>query len=489
VYDSLRAAPPEPTMSVLDEIELRAQFEARRALGASALLAWACARLPRAPASHVRAGCVRAALLEALVVPELRAVEALAPLLREGPRASDVALWAACEASPHAGAAARIAEALVACEPSGNGLRRLAALHEREGRVEDALAGYRRAIASHEGVADLEGLLRASLELARLLALRGRGVEALALLPEVERLREILARRSWRLSPRDTLILARIELAASGRYQRAQALDRLVDLVASGGAPATAALRLLVRHVERTDVSLSAVERERIGSVLASAKLSGAPAELLSAIEQRVALAAAPTEARELALVRAASFESPWFLERARAVRDGGTAGPPPEAPERRIRWLSLFVIAELRARRVTAARAAMREIVASAPAPDALAWTMLARALPEVALRHEVISLASSWLGAPDAAAPAHGYLELAIRFEKSGLADLAGLALARAREAHEPEARALSIRHAIRRAWSLREGGEIHEAHRSLEAALRDARAGSGISSSRAP
>jgi hypothetical protein len=113
----------------------------------------------------------------------------------------------------------------------------------------------------------------------------------------------------------------------------------------------------------------------------------------------------------------------------------------------------------------------------------------MLARALPEVALRHEVISLASSWLGAPDAAAPAHGYLELAIRFEKSGLADLAGLALARAREAHEPEARALSIRHAIRRAWSLREGGEIHEAHRSLEAALRDARAGSGISSSRAP
>jgi hypothetical protein len=103
--------------------------------------------------------------------------------------------------------------------------------------------------------------------------------------------------------------------------------------------------------------------------------------------------------------------------------------------------------------------------------------------------LHEHVVSLAARWLSSSEAPPPARGYLDLAVHFERAGLVDLAGRALARARAAHEPEARALSIQHAIRRAWSLRDRGEIHEAHRLLDAALRDAHAGSGTTSSRAP
>jgi tetratricopeptide (TPR) repeat protein len=189
-------------------------------------VAWARARLPHEPGSRARSECVRAALVEALRVRDAEAVEVLVPFLRDRPRADDAALWAACEASPHASVAAVIAEALAACEASVDGLSILAGLREREARTEDAIAAHRRAISHAEGIADAAGSLRASLELARLLALVGRDVDALALATDIERHLETLARlgRAAALAPRDTLILARVELAASGRYQRACAI-------------------------------------------------------------------------------------------------------------------------------------------------------------------------------------------------------------------------------------------------------------------------
>jgi tetratricopeptide (TPR) repeat protein len=478
-------------MSVLDELELRAQLEARRAIGPAAVVAWARARLPHEPGSRARSECVRAALVEALRVRDAEAVEVLVPFLRDRPRADDAALWAACEASPHASVAAVIAEALAACEASVDGLSILAGLREREARTEDAIAAHRRAISHAEGIADAAGSLRASLELARLLALVGRDVDALALATDIERHLETLARlgRAAALAPRDTLILARVELAASGRYQRARAIDRLADVVVSGGVEARAALRLVGRHLERTSVSLTAAEADRIAALLSRAHAAGLPQAAIGVIERRLALAIAPPAEREAVVVREAGVESRWLLERARAVRDGGTAGPAPERAEQRLPWLALSVIAHVRSRRLGDAIAALRELAASEHPPDPLAWTMLGRAAGERVLHEHVVSLAARWLSSSEAPPPARGYLDLAVHFERAGLVDLAGRALARARAAHEPEARALSIQHAIRRAWSLRDRGEIHEAHRLLDAALRDAHAGSGTTSSRAP
>ena len=477
-------------MSLLDELELRAQLEARRALGPSAAVAWGRARLTHEPASRARSECLRAVLVEALRVRDVDAVEILVPLLRERPRVDDGALWAACEASPHASVAAVIAEELARCEPSVSGLLVLAALREREARTDEASAAYRRAIAHADGLADPAGGLRARIELARLCALAGRDVEALALAPEIEALRETLARlgRPDDFSPRDALVLARIELAASGRYQRVRALDRLLEIVAQGGAIARAALRLLARHLERTGSSLTAVEADRIVALLARARGASLPPDAIAALERRLAMATAPPAEREAAVVRTAGQDARWLLERARAVRDGGTAGPAPSTPERRAPWLALLVITQIRARRLGEALAALRELVALEPAADALGWTMLARAASERVLRGEVLLLAHRWLTSADVVAPARGYLDLAARFERAGLAELAGLALSRARAAHEPDARPVAIQHAIRRAWALRDRGEIHEAHRVLDAALRDALNGSGTPASRA-
>jgi hypothetical protein len=494
VYDRARAAllryAPSP-MSVLDELELRAQLEARRAIGPAAVVAWARARLPHEPASRARSECLRAALVEALRVRDAEAIEILAPFLRERPRADDTALWAACEASPHASVAAQIAEELIHCETTADGLLVLAGLRERQARFEDGIAVYRRAIANAEALADTAGSLRASLELARLFGAVGRDVDALALAPEIERLLALRARlgQAAELSRRDVLILARVELAASGRYQRARAIDRLADVVTTGGPEARAALRIVGRHLERTSASLTAAEADRIGALLARAAAAGLPHEALAVIERRLAVAVALPAEREAVVIREASRESRWRVERARAVRDGGTAGPPPEQPEQRLPWLALSVIAHIRSRRLGDALVAMREISASAHPPDVLAWTMLGRAASERALREHVVLLGERWLASRDTTPPARGFLELAAQLERAGLVELAGLALERARAAHEPDARALSIQHAIRRAWSSRERGDVHAAHRLLDAALRDAHAGSGTTPSRAP
>ncbi len=478
-------------VSILDELELRTQFEARRALstsaaGANALGAWARARLPLEASTKTRAECVRGALVVAVGSGDSETVAILAPMWLERPRVDPSPLLAACEVSPHLALARQIAARVVEAEPTSVSLLVLASIEERSHRLAEAEALRRRAIAHAEGLADVASAIRARVELARLLILSGREVDALELVSEIDR--ELEPRNSrpapLTLDARDQLVLAQVELAASGRYRRARAIDRLAEVTTSSrGVEGRAALRLLARHVASAGPALTAAEIDRVHAVLVRAKAHGLPVGAIDAIEARLALVLAPDAEREAQTIRAVAStdDGRVLVERARAVRDGGTAGPAPSA-RLRTDWLCMSVIAHARTRRLGDALTALRELDVSGASASVAGWTMLSRVASERALRESFVRVALRWLGDERAPLPRRGHLDLAVRLERAGMTDLAGLALARARRVHEPGAREISIQHAIRRAWSARARGETREAHRLLAAALSDARAGTG-------
>ncbi|MBX7196976.1 MAG: hypothetical protein K1X94_33305 [Sandaracinaceae bacterium] len=481
-------------MSVLESLELRAQLEARRALGPAALVAWATARLIAEPPSRVRTECVRAALVEAVRLADLDAIELLAPMMIGPPRIDARPLLDVCqsrtvvESAASLEAARCVVDELVRIEPTLSGLLVLAGLEERLAHIEAAVALLGRAMSRAEALADREGALRARVERARVLVRADRAIEALEDVDEIERLREARDGQggALALSPRDELVLAAADLRASGRYRRVRGLDRLLALVAAPSPAPRASLRLLGQHVDRMGRALTSLELDRARSVLSAARAHGAEPLAIEAIERAIDRVPMPEAEREALLARelAASSEGRALLDRARAVRDGGTSGPEPaSSASLHARWLALSVIAHLRARRVGEALKALLEIERMQGMPGVLEWTMLARAASERALRAPVIELASRWLGRPAATPPARGYLHLALQLERAGLSDreatidLVGLALRRAREANEDDARALSIQHAIRAAWLAHARGELAHAHRLLEGALQDA------------
>lgn len=469
-------------MSILDELELRTQFEARRALGMSALGTWARMRLPLEAPSRVRAECVRGVLILSVGAGDTETVASLTPLLLDRPRVDLTALLAACETSGHSELARTVARGVVEAEPTSTSLLVLAGLEEKLGRSPEAESLRRRAVTHAEGVADRGAALRARIELARGLSLAGREVDALGLATEIDRESEA-GRAPLSLDARDQLVLARVELAATGRYRRVRAIDRLAEVVACRGVEGRAALRLLARHVERAGTSITLAEVDRAEAVVGRARATELPTAALDAIETRLALARAGEAEREAATVRAiaASEDGRVLVERARALRDGGTAGPAP-SPRLREEWLCLSVLAHTRTRRLGDALVALREIDATRAPGSVAGWSMLGRACTERALREPLVSIASRWLADDRSRAPRRGYLDLAARLERASLTDLASVALDRARRVHEPGARELAIQHAIRRAWSLRARGETREAHRLLAAALSDARVGAG-------
>lgn len=130
--------------------------------------------------------------------------------------------------------------------------------------------------------------------------------------------------------------------------------------------------------------------------------------------------------------------------------------------------------------RRVGEALRALRELEARQQAPEACAWTMARSALGEPALRASATSLLARWIGRDEGIGPPRGFLDLAVALERGGSSELASRTFAVARARQEPEARALSIQHAIRRAWSLHARGERREAYRLLRGAIEDASAG---------
>jgi tetratricopeptide (TPR) repeat protein len=479
-------------VSVLDELELRASYEARRALGPRALVDWAVDRLPATPRSRARAECVRGALCAALETEREGAVSLLSALLGEGPRVEPGPLLAACEAACDAARdpalALEVAEALERLERRPEATLAVAILAERAGRTELALASYARAAEASEALGDADGALDARLELARARLVAGRAAEALELVAELPE--ETVAR----LDGRAKLVVARAWLGASGRYRRAAAIELASEVLDTSPAldpEARAALRLVCEHVDRVGPALSEPELERLGALVTRARArghaEGLVGELLGALASRAALCRAAPPEREAEAARAAlaSEGGRGRLERARSVRDGGTPGPRPADPRALPEWLALCAIVHLRARRLGEARRSLEELAAltpdHAPGPDVAAWTALRRAAPERALRDVVTALGQRWLGT-DGVAPARGFVDLAAVLERAGLDELAGQALARARARHEPDARPLAIQHAIRRAWAEYDRGARREARALLHAALLDARTGTG-------
>lgn len=473
-------------MSALDELELRAAFEARRALGARVLLEWARLRLPGAPRTRTRSECVRGALAVALTARDELSIELLSSVLAEGPRVDPRPLLRACEEAADAPLARRLAQAAVALEPTAEAVLVLAGLTERSGEPDLAAAAYRRAIELAESLADTERALRGRLELARCLSLAGHDAAALDALGELDALAPDREPGGWasRLDARDKLVVARVWLAASGRYRRASALDLLATVTQEGDeSVARAALRLACAHVDALGPALTDPEADRLATLVSVSPGRSTDASATRALVERATLAREDPAAREAAIVRSAMAtpEGKLLVERGRAIRDGGTAGPRPEGgalPG----WLALATLAHLRDRRLGEAIACLRELDDLRAPPEAAAWTALAQASRERALTATITPLLERWLADPCVPSPPRGFLDLAARLERGGLPQLAGRAIERARQRHEPEARAIAIEHAIRRAWSAYDRGDRREARALLLLAMHDARAGTG-------
>ncbi len=467
-------------MSVLDDLELRAGLEARRALGARVMLDWASVRLPMAPRSRARAECARAALVAALELGDEVAVSVLREVLVEGPRVDLRPLLEACEPASHVSLATSIAETVRTLVPDAEAALVVAALLERGGRREAATSEYRRAAHAAEAVGDAERARLARVELTRALLLDANEVEALevaSLLGEAD-----LAK----LDARQALVVARASLAATGRYRRAGALDQLRDIIARSPreAPETrASLRTAFAHVDALGAALTEAEADRVRALIATAIERGLGGPALEELELRVAVARAEPIEREARTVRAAQRSEPGrqLVERARAVRDAGAPGPRPLDPTALPAWLALSTIAHLAGRRIAEARACVTELAERDARPDAPLWTALRRALPERALREAAAPLAARWLERAGPA-PARGFVDLAAVLERAELVDLAGRALERARRRHEPGARSLAIQHAVRRAWAEYDRGARREARLLLLAARHDASSGTG-------
>jgi len=473
-------------VSALDDLELRAAFEARRALGTRVLLEWACLRLPLAPRSRTRAECARGALIAALAASDEGSIDLLLPVLAEGPRVDPRPLLSACEAADDAGLARRLVRIAADLEPTAETALVLAGLVERCGETEQAASSYRHAIELAERVADAPRALRGRIELARCLSLAGRDAEALDVLAELDELAPAREPGAWTadLDARDRLVVARVWLAASGRYRRASRRELLVPLVAEReDATVRAALRPACTHVDRLGTAITEPEADRVFALASAARARGHAITALDALVERVSLVRDEAAAREAATARAAmtSATGRLLVDRARAVRDGGSPGPRPEG-EALPSWLALATLAHVRARRLGEAQSCLRELDLMGTPPDAAGWTAISRATRERALHVAISPLLTRWLDDDSVSSPPRGFLDLGARLDRAGLADHAGRAIDRARQRQEPDARGISIRHAIRRAWSAYDRGDRREARALLLTAMHDARAGTG-------
>ena len=357
----------------------------------------------------------------------------------------------------------------------------------RVGEPEHAAATYRHSVELAERVADAPRARRGRIELARCLCLTGRDAEALDTLAELDELTPARDPGAWTadLDARDRLVVARVWLAASGRYRRASALELLAAIV---GEPdpecARAALRLACAHVDRLGIALTDPEADRLTTLASAARGQTRMGATLDALVARVSLLREEPAAREAATAREAMAHvgGRQLVDRARAVRDGGAPGPRPEDSEPLPAWLALTTLAHLRTRRLGEALACLRELDALRTPPDAAGWTAVSRAARERALHEVLAPLLSRWLDDDGVTSPPRGFLDLAGRLDRAGLAHHAGRAIERARQRQEPEARAIAIRHAVRGAWSAYDRGDRREARELLLSAMHDARAGTG-------
>jgi hypothetical protein len=473
-------------MSLLDELELRAGFEARAVLGARTLVAWAVERLLVVPRSPLRAELAAAALVAALGIDDDEGARTLAHLVAEGPPTDPTRALAACESSTRPALALEIADILAPLDRRPLVRLALGGIAERAGERERAAHAYQRARDEALAVGDRATADVARIELARVRLAEGAPARALDALAELG--------DTATLEPRGKLTVARAWLAASGRYRRCAALDLLGEILATSSpeAPeASAAVRLVAQHLDAVGAALTDAEADRVGALCArlrasSTRASGHHPDLAEALERALALHRADVAGREALRVRdaLATEAGRWRLERARAVRDGGSPGPRPDAQALVPTWLALSVLSHLRARRVSEARRdleELRRLAARETAPDAASWTALRAACRERALGDLARALAERWLDAASTSPP-RGFVDLAASLERAGFEDLAGRALALARARHEPHARAWSIEHGIRRAWAAYDRGDPREARALLRTALDDASAGTG-------
>ena len=260
----------------------------------------------------------------------------------------------------------------------------------------------------------------------------------------------------------DRLAVAVAALASPGRYRRAAAIDVLDELSRGGDEVARHALARAARHAETTP--LSPIESDRLRALF---EHRGHP-EAIARID---------------ALGRFGDGEASRIPDadraalRARAVLDGMSPGPRPEADGRgRVGWVALAIVHACRERRVAEARARLREatdLVDGGARVEAALWTAahVAIAASPSAARALTTALLDRGIGEP----PPRGFGALADAWLAAGAHDEGVRLLRRAARLREPGSRRRLASHLRTEGWRAAAEGRRDDAI----ALLREAKA----------
>ena len=294
-------------------------------------------------------------------------------------------------------------------------------------------------------------------------------------------------------SPAEVLAVAAAHLGRRSRYGRVAALDQLALLATRDASDddepprppdpiAVAARRLAARHADRRGRALTAIEADRIHTVLRTSSDPRSRARAIRRVDTRIALAAPTPPEQHSALLHAIRDDeddrAADILRRATAVLTAATAGPRPaaDAGDGLIAWLALESIARIRRGEGPAANALLDELRERAERTDA--WPIATLAACRCALADD-----ATWTRGRTLAAllvtrpldgPTHGWVALASALEARDADSLAPAALRRGMADAEPgadEALWTRLRDA---AWTAYQRGEA----RAAESLLREAK-----------
>lgn len=452
-------------MGVIEDLALAGVDRVERSLGKKAALRTLAPLIDTLPAGSGRARAILRAVGYAAELGDDAQLESLcARWIADGDRALDARrLVVRLAGEGRARAAAELAEAevlrTVGQYDEGAARYALGRCLEELGRREEALL-------EHEAAARLaseQPLLRAlaGARAARVLFALGREDEAAAraagLLP------------LERGAPEDRLAVAVIALGSPGRYRRAAALDVLELLARQGGEAGEAALRWAAWHAERAGLALSEIEADRIEAIVA-------PRSEAAAVRARELAALAGGAPGALAHAASGDAAAAAILPRAKAVMEGGAAGPRPDGGRALTAWLALAACASARSSDRVSARERLAELASRVRAGarlEAPAWTAAILALREPRLSEVGIELVTALL-ARSGEPPPRGFVALAEALEAAG-SELAIPALRRAAARREPGARDRLARILGHRGWAAADAGRRAEALALLREARR--------------
>lgn len=242
----------------------------------------------------------------------------------------------------------------------------------------------------------------------------------------------------------ERLSVAVAALASPGRYRRAAALDVLHQLADGEDDVARVALARAVLHAE--DSTLSDIEADRVRALLSRRDDDVARARF----EGLLAFDAADASGART------DPEADSMTLRAKAVLEGLAPGPRPSGGRALTGWLGLAVVHAVRERRVSEARAHLRDatsLVESGARIEAALWTAADTALrlaPE-ATRGLIRALIARHGGEP----PPRGYLSLADALHAIGAEAECIALLRRAARRREPRARECLASHLRHAGW----------------------------------